>query len=293
MTAQVNNEPATFVPVLHTIDEVRNRAVPHGLDRAVVLTMGALHEGHQALMRAATASGDVDLTVTIFVNPLQFTNASDLDSYPRSLESDVRLCAAAGVNTVFAPTVDVMYPAESKNLPQISAGLLGNTLEGQFRPHHFDGVLTVVNKFINILKPDVLYFGEKDFQQLVLIRHMVRALNIPVVVVGVPTVREADGLARSSRNVRLTPRARLQAAHIYAGLMLACHAWDEGADSAHTEHIVREYLLSQEGIEIDYVAVRSENLGAATIDQNARALIAVTIDGVRLIDNMRLTKGSA
>lgn len=281
------------VPVFNTISQIRDRVVPAELPRAAVLTMGALHEGHLALMQAAQVSGDVDLVVSIFVNPLQFTNVTDLDTYPRSLESDLRLCAEAGVNAVFAPQVHEMYPEGFHSQPSVLAGPRGEILEGVFRPKHFDGVLTVVNKLINILTPDIMYFGEKDYQQLVLIRQMVKAFNLPVDIVGVPTVRESDGLARSSRNVRLSPEARQQSAHIYAALILAQHAWQEGATVHHTEHIVREYLDSQPGIEVDYVAVRNDELEFPAQDQNARVLIAAHIGGVRLIDNLDLGSRSA
>ena len=288
---EVTQLPHTDVSVFSTISQFRQRVIPVGLRRAVVLTMGALHEGHQALMRAATANGDVDLAVSIFVNPLQFNNVTDLDTYPKSLEADLRLCAQSGVQAVFVPSVYEMYPHGAQAEPKVTAGPLGDILEGESRPKHFDGVLTVVNKLINILEPDVMYFGEKDYQQLLLIKRMVAAFDLPVEIVGVPTVRDSDGLAKSSRNVRLSAQARAHATHLYASLLLAKHAWQEGTSSTQVEHLIREYLSAQEDISVDYVAVCNENLQKPQVTESARALVAAHIGGVRLIDNLDLGKG--
>src|SRR3954451_13194028 len=176
---------------------------------AVVMTMGALHEGHGQLIRAARARGD-SVIVTIFLNPLQFAPGEDLDRYPRTFDSDFALCTREQVDVIFAPTPDVIYPDGEPEV-RVAAGSLGDRLEGEHRPGHFDGVLTVVGKLLHLTRPDVAFFGEKDAQQLALICRMVRDLDFPVEVVGWPTVREADGLALSSRNMYLSDRDRAAA----------------------------------------------------------------------------------
>jgi pantoate--beta-alanine ligase len=173
---------------------------------AVVMTMGALHEGHAALIRRARERAR-HVIVTIFLNPLQFGPGEDLSRYPRTVDQDVAICAREGVDLVFTPTPDVVYPDGDPGV-RVSAGPLGAVLEGQLRPGHFDGVLTVVGKMLHLTRPDAAYFGQKDAQQLLLIKRMVRDLDFPVDVVAVPTVREPDGLALSSRNIYLTPSDR-------------------------------------------------------------------------------------
>ncbi len=190
---------------------------------AVVMTMGALHDGHAALLRAARADADRVLA-TIFVNPLQFGPNEDFARYPRTLDDDLRILAAERVDAVFAPSAGQMYPAGEPRV-RIDPGPVGSILEGAHRPGHFDGVLTVVLKLLNLSRAHAAYFGEKDYQQLTLIRAMVADLNVPVDVVGVPTVRESDGLARSSRNRFLSPAAR------QAALALS-RALQAGADAA-------------------------------------------------------------
>lgn len=190
--------------LLHTAEEL------HGLARAgrraVVMTMGALHEGHATLIRAAReqAGRGGQVVVTVFVNPLQFGANEDLDRYPRTLDADRRIAEEAGADAVFAPAVEEVYPGGDPQV-RISAGPMGERLEGATRPGHFDGVLTVVAKLLHLTRPDLALFGQKDAQQLALIRRMVTDLNFPVEVVGVPTVREEDGLALSSRNRYLSP----------------------------------------------------------------------------------------
>ncbi|MFE5140933.1 pantoate--beta-alanine ligase [Streptomyces fagopyri] len=177
--------------------------------RAVVMTMGALHEGHAALIRTAReiAGPGGDVVVTVFVNPLQFGAGEDLDRYPRTLDSDVKLAEQAGADAVFAPSVDEVYPGGEPQV-RLSAGPMGERLEGAVRPGHFDGMLTVVAKLLHLTRPDTALFGQKDAQQLALIRRMVRDLNFGMEIVGVPTVREEDGLALSSRNRFLAPEER-------------------------------------------------------------------------------------
>ncbi|MBR8643070.1 pantoate--beta-alanine ligase [Streptomyces tuirus] len=177
--------------------------------RAVVMTMGALHEGHATLIRTARgiAGRDGEVVVTVFVNPLQFGKGEDLDRYPRTLDADLKIAEASGADVVFAPAVDEVYPGGEPQV-RITAGPMGERLEGSSRPGHFDGMLTVVAKLLHLTRPDVALYGQKDAQQLALIRRMVRDLNFGVEIVGVPTVREEDGLALSSRNRYLSPAER-------------------------------------------------------------------------------------
>ncbi|MGW3494064.1 pantoate--beta-alanine ligase [Streptomyces sp. NPDC001020] len=193
--------------LLRTADELHTR-VKHGR-RAVVMTMGALHEGHATLIRAARriVGHGGEVVVTVFVNPLQFGKDEDLDRYPRTLDADLKVAEQAGADAVFAPAADEVYPGGEPQV-RITAGPMGGRFEGAFRPGHFDGVLTVVAKLLHLTRPDVALFGQKDAQQVALIRRMVRDLNFGVEIVAVPTVREDDGLALSSRNRYLSPQER-------------------------------------------------------------------------------------
>lgn len=242
--------------------------------RGVVMTMGALHEGHADLIRAAR-DRDEHVTVTIFVNPLQFGPTEDLARYPRTLQADLELCERLGVNTVYVPQVTDVYPRPP--VVTVDPGPLGAELEGAVRPTHFRGVLTVVCKLLRITAPDDAYFGEKDYQQLTLIRAMVADLDLGVTVVGVPTARESDGLARSSRNVYLSADQRMAAVAIpralAAGAALSSLAAIESAASAELA-----------GLEIDYVAVRNTDLGPPVIGPG-RLLIAARLGTTRLLDN--------
>ncbi|HEY9373642.1 pantoate--beta-alanine ligase, partial [Streptomyces sp.] len=190
--------------------------------RAVVMTMGALHDGHATLIRTARAhvGPEGHVTVTVFVNPLQFGAGEDLDRYPRTLDADLKVAEDAGADAVFAPSVDEVYPGGEPQV-RITAGPMGELLEGASRPGHFDGMLTVVAKLLHLTRPDVAFFGQKDAQQLALIRRMVRDLNFPAEIVGVPTVREADGLALSSRNRYLSPAERRTALALSRALFAA------------------------------------------------------------------------
>ncbi|MEU5688136.1 pantoate--beta-alanine ligase [Streptomyces venezuelae] len=193
--------------LLHTAEPLRTRV--RAGRRAVVMTMGALHDGHASLVRAArrVAGPEGEVVVTVFVNPLQFGAGEDLDRYPRTLEADIKIAEQAGADIVFAPSVDEVYPGGEPQV-RVGAGPMGTVLEGATRPGHFDGMLTVVAKLLHLTAPDVALFGQKDAQQLALIRRMVRDLDFPVEIVGVPTVREDDGLALSSRNRYLAPAER-------------------------------------------------------------------------------------
>ncbi|MFG2975756.1 pantoate--beta-alanine ligase [Streptomyces sp. NPDC048331] len=193
--------------LLHTVEELHKPARTGR--RAVVMTMGALHEGHATLIRTARelAGPEGQVVVTVFVNPLQFGAGEDLDRYPRTLDADLAIAEEAGADAVFAPAVDEVYPGGDPQV-RITAGPMGGRLEGATRPGHFDGMLTVVAKLLHLTRPDLALFGQKDAQQLALIRRMVTDLNFPVEVVGVPTVREEDGLALSSRNRYLSTAER-------------------------------------------------------------------------------------
>lgn len=267
------------------LDGARSPAEP----TAVVMTMGALHEGHAELMREARRrlpSGCV--IVTDFVNPTQFAAGEDFDRYPRTLEADVEVCERNAVDIVFAPSVDEVYGDPGLGI-RVEAGPRGDVLEGASRPGHFAGVLTVVAKLLHIARPDIALFGEKDYQQLVLIRDMVRALDFGVEVVGVPTVREVDGLAMSSRNRYLDAGARARAAAIPRALAEGQAAAAGGADAAR---VAARAVLDSEGMDVDYVVVTGTDLADPPTEGNARLLVAVRMDGVRLIDNAEVILGA-
>lgn len=257
--------------------------------RAAVFTMGALHEGHAALIRAAR--GEVGpqghVTVTVFVNPLQFGATEDLTKYPRTLTEDIELCAAHDVDVVFAPSAKTMYPAGPPEVT-VDPGPLGGILEGAARPGHFAGVLTVVAKLLALTKPQVTFFGEKDYQQLTLVRAMVRDLELGTRVLGVPTVREADGLARSSRNRYLSEPERALAAAVPAALAAGVTAADLGRSH---EAVVgaAEVELHSVGLRPDYIALTDPGLGPAPTLGPARLLVAVRVGSTRLIDNSPVT----
>jgi pantoate--beta-alanine ligase len=248
--------------------------------RAFVPTMGALHDGHRELMRVARehVGPEGEVVVSVFVNPLQFGANEDFDHYPRTLDADTVVCEAAGVDILYAPTVATIYGASPSIT--VNPGLLGDELEGASRPGHFAGVLTVVGILLHQVAPDFAMFGEKDYQQLELVRRMCRDLSFPVTVVGVPTVREVDGVARSSRNVYLSPEDRRRAAAIPRAL-------EAGGTGGSIEKIRAAAVveLNAAGLDIDYVEVRSNNLGPALPDSEARLLIAVHAGHTRLIDN--------
>ena len=258
---------------------------------ALVPTMGALHEGHASLMSAARAENDV-VTASVFVNPLQFDDPADLERYPRTLDADLELLGRAGVDLVFAPSVEEVYPG---GLPQIrvSSGTMGTRWEGAFRPGHFDGVLTVVAKLFHYAAPPVparfrAYFGQKDAQQVALIRRMAADLNFPVEITAVPIVRAADGLAESSRNRFLDADQRQAALVLSKALtVLKDRAMaGEAPDLASAVGLVTE----QSGVELDYFDVVDPNTleplpTDAPLTQPALALLAARVGPIRLIDN--------
>ncbi|MFY9331395.1 MAG: pantoate--beta-alanine ligase [Candidatus Nanopelagicales bacterium] len=262
---------------------------------AVVMTMGALHAGHAHLIDVARGYvGDAGrIIVTIFVNPLQFGAGEDFDIYPRTLDDDVQLCQQHGADVVFAPSVSEVY-ADAATGDDVASGVsivagpLGDILEGASRPGHFSGVLTVVAKLFHLTRANFGLFGEKDYQQLVLIRAMVQALNFPVRVIGVPTVRESDGLALSSRNRYLSVNGRHLAAAIPAAMQRGLEVAHEGASSV--ELIVRKNLESV-GLQPDYVVVTGTDLKSAPLQGQGRLLVAVKIESTRLLDNMPVSLG--
>ncbi|WP_216897985.1 pantoate--beta-alanine ligase [Nocardia alni] len=254
---------------------------------ALVPTMGALHEGHLHLVRQARRTNQI-VIVSIFVNPLQFGANEDLDKYPRTLDADVELLRGEGVELVFAPSAADMYPDGPRTMVQ--PGPLGAELEGASRPTHFAGMLTVVNKLLQIARPHEAYFGEKDYQQLTLIRQSVRDLNVDVRIVPVATVREHDGLAMSSRNRYLDPVQRDLATTLSAALTAGRHAAGLGPDGVLAA--ARAVLDGAPDIEVDYLELRGADLGPIPGSGNARLLVAARVGATRLIDNMAVTVGA-
>ena len=263
-----------------------------GQRRAVVMTMGALHEGHAELIRRARSSvgDDGQVTVTVFVNPSQFTDPDDLARYPRTLDADVEICARESADVVFAPSVDVVYPGGSPDVT-VDPGALGTVLEGAVRPGHFRGVLTVVHKLMRMTDPDVALFGDKDYQQLVLIRRMVRDLDMGVEVVGVPTVRAADGLALSSRNSWLSPQERDLAAVVPQALEAGATRARLGGSAAEVTRAAQA-LFDENQVRTDYVVVTDPDLAPFAGSGDARLLVAATVGTTRLTDNTGLVLGA-
>ncbi len=266
-----------------------SRALRHTGRRVMLVpTMGALHDGHLALVRAAKRVPGSVVVVSIFVNPLQFGAGEDLDAYPRTLDDDVALLRDEGVEIVFAPTATAMYPDGLRTT--VRPGALAAELEGAARPTHFAGVLTVVLKLLQIVHPDRIFFGEKDYQQLTLIRQMVADLNVGVDVIGVPTVRESDGLAMSSRNRYLDAAQRELAATLSAALLAGTHAAPAGAQAALTA--ARAVLDAVPAIGVDYLELRHPGLGPAPADGPGRLLVAARLGNTRLLDNIALEIGA-
>jgi pantoate--beta-alanine ligase len=257
---------------------------------AYVPTMGALHDGHGALLQTARTLGDV-VVVSIFVNPTQFGAGEDFGRYPRTLDADLARCEAEGVDVVFVPSVEEMYPFGVDRGPMVDPGERGTILEGVSRPTHFRGVLTVVCKLLSIVRPARAIFGEKDYQQLVLVRDMVRTLFLPVEVVGVPIVREPDGLALSSRNAYLTAVERQQALTLSKALYAGRDAAGDGA--AAVLRAAQAVLETVPEIGLDYLALTDPVLEAPPQKGDARLLVAARVGATRLIDNVGLTLDDA
>lgn len=272
----VHRSPAEIAPVTRALRSAGRKVL-------LVPTMGALHEGHRELIRhAARAPGATVTAVSIFVNPLQFGAGEDLDRYPRPLEADLEVCREEGVDLVFLPGVDDMYPDGADTT--IAPGRLGGELEGAVRPGHFAGVLTVVAKLFHIVAPDTAFFGEKDYQQLILIKRMARDLDFPLRVVGVPTVREPDGLALSSRNAYLSADERTRAATLHraltAGAAVSAHGPDAVLGAAGA------VLAEEPALQVEYLELRDPDLGPAPQEGRARLLVAARLGPTRLIDNV-------
>ncbi len=256
-----------------------------------VPTMGYLHEGHLALVDEAGRRADT-VIVSIFVNPLQFGPAEDLGRYPRDLPRDRALASARGVDALFVPTVAAMYPPGSE--VRLSPGPIAERWEGATRPGHFAGVLTVVAKLFHLVEPDLACFGQKDVQQLTLIRRMVRDLDWPVEIVAVPTVREPDGLALSSRNAYLGEKDRGRAVVLSRALQAANRAWDGGVTRpAALEATMRQVLATEPSVAVEYISIADPEALApvVTADQHSVVAIAARIGGTRLIDNIKLGEG--
>lgn len=277
----VHRDPALLNKVSRALRSTGKRVV-------LVPTMGALHAGHLELVRAAKRKGDAVVIASIFVNPLQFAAGEDLDAYPRTFDEDCDLLRAAGVELVFAPKVSDMYPTGPRTT--VHPGPLGGELEGASRPTHFAGMLTVVLKLLNIAAPMEAYFGEKDYQQLVLIRQMVTDLNLDVQIVGVPTVREADGLAMSSRNRYLDPAQRELATTLSAALIAGAYA-AAGGKQAILDAASGVFDLHPD-VSIDYLELRGPNLEEPPARGDGRLLVAARIGSTRLIDNVGVAIGT-
>jgi pantoate--beta-alanine ligase len=273
--------------VAGTVAELRELRAQLPAPVVLVPTMGALHEGHRALVRVARASGG-SVVVSVFVNPTQFAPGEDFERYPRTWDDDLAALAAEGVDLVFHPGVDDVYPPGSLGVT-VHPGPLGSVLEGAVRPGHFAGVLTVVAKLFGLVHPDVAVFGEKDYQQLTLIRAMSRELALGVEVVGVPTVREDDGMALSSRNRYLSPGQRTAAAAISAALRAGADAGPRGAEAALTA--ARDVLAGTPELAPDYLELTDPDLGPAPSAGPARLLVAARAGTTRLIDNIAVELG--
>ena len=250
----------------------------------LVPTMGALHEGHLSLVRAALSECD-RVVVTIFVNPTQFNAPADLARYPRTEPADAALLSALAVDAIFAPTADQVYPPGFATTVSVSG--VADPLEGAHRPGHFDGVAIVVTKLFGMTRATHAYFGQKDWQQLAVVNRLVADLNLPVQIIGCETLREADGLAMSSRNARLSPTTRAVAPALFAALTDCARALRSGSDPATALAACHARLLAAGFDSVDYVDLRdAATLGPATEPAPLRLLAAAWIGGVRLIDNI-------
>jgi len=275
--------------VAHTIFELQKTLTELAQPKkrvGFVPTMGALHEGHLELVRRAKASTD-RVVVSIFVNPTQFGANEDFSQYPRTLEADLALLRAEGVDVVYAPSAEDMYPAGFST--SISVGELGKILCGRFRPGHFDGVATVVAKLLLRVLPHCAFFGEKDYQQLCVIRQLVYDLDMPIEIIGVPTVREADGLAMSSRNRYLSEQERLLASSLYAQLKETANQIAGGA-YVEAALMIAGTKLTAMGLAVDYIELCSSDVldKLTQLEKPARLLAAVRLGKTRLIDNIAI-----
>ncbi|MEN6589476.1 MAG: pantoate--beta-alanine ligase [Proteiniphilum sp.] len=276
--------------IIHTISRLEEALQGYrreGKTIGFVATMGALHEGHAALVKKCTANNDL-CVVSLFVNPTQFNNKEDLQHYPRTPEEDSRLLESIGTDILFAPSEDEMYPAPDNRF--FDFGLLDKVMEGRFRPGHFNGVAQIVSKLFTIVRPDNAYFGEKDFQQLAIVREMVKQLQLPVTIVAVPIVREPDGLAMSSRNARLTEQEKKNAAQIYRALRESSQMTDTVTPARLTDWVIAQ-INSVPGLSVEYFEIVDGDSLQLISSWNDTGYIvgciAVYCGAVRLIDNIR------
>jgi pantoate--beta-alanine ligase len=274
--------------VIRSADELREKVAGwkrSGMLVGVVPTMGALHEGHLSLARAAREQSD-RVIVTVFVNPMQFNNASDLEKYPRDEAHDLALLDSEGVDVLFAPGVDEVYPDGFATTVTVSG--ITEPLEGAFRPGHFDGVATVCSKLFGMTQAGRAFFGEKDWQQLQVVQRFVRDLNIPVRIIGCPTIREEDGLAMSSRNVRLSAAERAVAPVLHAVMQAAASDMREGKTVQAALMDAQAALLEAGFRDIEYLELRTVDglRPASDLSQPVRMLVALWLADVRLIDNI-------
>ena len=276
--------------LVHTINELRAELALQrqaGKKIGLVPTMGALHEGHASLVRRAVAENDV-VVVSDFVNPTQFNDKNDLLKYPRTLDADCELLKKEGASFVFAPSVEEIYPEPDTR--QFSYAPLDTVMEGKYRPGHFNGVCQIVSKLFMIVEPDKAYFGEKDFQQLAIIREMVKQMNFPLEIVGCPIVREADGLALSSRNARLSEEQRRQALGISQALFCS-KEYAATHSVAETQEFVEKAIADAEGLELEYFelvdGLTLQKIASWEDTDYAVGCITVFCGDVRLIDNIK------
>ena len=285
--------------LINSLDELRQKIREHkqqGKTVALVPTMGNLHEGHATLAREAKKVADIAVA-SIFVNPTQFGANEDLDSYPRTLEADSEKLAAAGLDILFTPSVETMYPNGLAMQASVIVPGLSEELCGASRPGHFTGVATVVSKLFNLFQPDIALFGEKDFQQLMVIKRFTKELAFPIDIIGVPTVREESGLAMSSRNGYLTAEEKQKAALIYQTLKLAKEDIEKPGykveeKSIHSLCDHAQMYLTENGFDPEYFTVRrAEDLAVpVATDKELVILVAAQLGGARLIDNITLTR---
>jgi len=277
---------------LNTVAEVDAWAAQEATPIAAVLTMGALHQGHAELVRYAKANtpSGTRVIASIFVNPTQFNNSSDLAEYPRTLDSDLDTLQSAGADAVLVPDVSQMYPNGLEVNPPMEPGAIGDALEGKARPGHFRGMLTVVERLLSITHANYSFFGEKDFQQLTLVKAMVAATKMPIEIVGVPTVRDEFGIALSSRNRRLSVQAIEHAKLIPTAMNKAAEVFLSSRSIDEAEAAGKAILEQSEKFEVEYFEIRSNDLVSLPTIGNARVFVAVNIEDVRLIDNLEIAK---
>lgn len=276
--------------VIHTIQELQSELSTlkaAGKKVGLVPTMGALHAGHASLVKRSVNDNDVTV-VSVFVNPTQFNDKNDLAKYPRTLEADCKLLESCGATFVFAPSVEEMYPQPDTR--QFSYAPLDTVMEGAFRPGHFNGVCQIVSKLFDAVKPHYAYFGEKDFQQLAIIREMVRQMGLPLQIVGCPIVRESDGLALSSRNTLLSAEERTQALQI-SKTLFASRDWAAGHTLAETQKFVEDAIEAAPGLRLQYFEIVDGNTlqKVQNWDDSSYIVGCITVfcGDVRLIDNIK------